>query len=588
MKRLLFLLLLAPAILFGQTIYNPQDLYDSPGELYEKDSLRTYHVDFYDSNYHSILEDSFYTNPDYRLPATVTLNGIAYDSVGIRYKGNSTFVLPNNIANPKVPYNIDMNYWVSGQKLLGKNKLKLANAWTDATFSREFTASKIYRKYLPTPEVNLVKLFVQNDYLGLYVNTESINKQFVKKHFDEKSGVLFKCDPIQVFGQSSAATGEPNLNWLGNDSTLYYDSYMLKSDKGWAELLQLINTLNNNTSEIDSILNVDRVLWAFAVNTVIANLDTYNGFYIHNYYLYQTKDGLFQMIPWDLSESFGGFLLGGVWFTPDDIYEYDPFYGYTTDAASNPLLYKLLDNPQYYLQYTAHLRTIINESLDTAFIRNSISDLQSLAYNAANSDVNNPFSITEYHDNVESAFWNWTSSIGGFAGIMSTIDERKPYLLAHAEIMKTPPSITNVMVQNNLLTAEVYNSTSVDLMATISEYNSKFQEFAMNDSGQNGDAVSGDNIFSAALPFQASGEEVKFYIRAQNDLAMQLNPERAEYEFYVYSPTTGFGEELLMQNTNRKLLRIVDVLGRETKLKPNVPLLYIYDDGTVEKKIIFK
>ena len=585
MKKCFFLLFVLPLFANAQSLNNPQDLYEAPGGLFDKDSLRSVYVNFHDTNYHSILVDSFFANPDYRLPATVTLNGVAYDSVGIRYKGNSTFVLPNNNGSPKVPFNIDMNYWVAGQKLLGKKKVKLANAWMDATFSKEFTASKIYRKYLPTPEVNLSKLYVQNDYLGLYVNTESINKQFVKKHFDEKSGVLFKCDPVQVFGQATTTNGEPNLNWLGNDSTLYYDSYILKSDHGWEELLQLINTLNNNTAEIDSILNVDRVLWAFAVNSVIANLDTYNGFYIHNYYLYQTKDGLFQMIPWDLSESFGGALLGGVWATPNDIYEYDPFYGYTTDAASNPLLYKLLDNPQYYLQYTAHLRTIIDESLDTAFIRNSITELQNLGYAAANADVHKPFTIAEYHDNVESAVWSW-SWFYGFAGILSTIDERKPYLLSHAEITKTPPSISNVMVNNNVLTAEVYDGTSVDLMATISEYNSKFQQFTMSDDGQNGDVVTGDDIYSASLPFQASGEEIKFYIRAQNDMAMQLNPVRAEYEFYTYSPTTSILEAAFIEVPIP--IKITDILGRTITPTHNTPLFYIYSDGSVEKRFIVR
>ena len=38
-------------------------------------------------------------------------------------------------------------------------------------------------------------------------------------------------------------------------------------------------------------------------------------------------------------------------------------------------------------------------------------------------------------------------------------------------------------------------------------------------------------------------------------------------------------------STNKKLLRTIDVLGRETK---NKPLFYIYDDGTVEKKIIIE
>ena len=38
---------------------------------------------------------------------------------------------------------------------------------------------------------------------------------------------------------------------------------------------------------------------------------------------------------------------------------------------------------------------------------------------------------------------------------------------------------------------------------------------------------------------------------------------------------------------NKELIRIVDFSGRETK-QANVPLFYIFDDGTVEKKIIFE
>jgi len=41
-------------------------------------------------------------------------------------------------------------------------------------------------------------------------------------------------------------------------------------------------------------------------------------------------------------------------------------------------------------------------------------------------------------------------------------------------------------------------------------------------------------------------------------------------------------------STNKKLLRTIDVLGRETKGKKNEPLFYIYDDGTVEKRIVIE
>ena len=40
-------------------------------------------------------------------------------------------------------------------------------------------------------------------------------------------------------------------------------------------------------------------------------------------------------------------------------------------------------------------------------------------------------------------------------------------------------------------------------------------------------------------------------------------------------------------STNKELLKVTDLLGRETK-QTNQPLLYIYDDGTVEKRMVIE
>ena len=47
--------------------------------------------------------------------------------------------------------------------------------------------------------------------------------------------------------------------------------------------------------------------------------------------------------------------------------------------------------------------------------------------------------------------------------------------------------------------------------------------------------------------------------------------------------TTGIQEH----TTNKELLKVTDLLGRETK-QTNQPLFYIYDDGTVEKRIVIE
>ena len=41
-------------------------------------------------------------------------------------------------------------------------------------------------------------------------------------------------------------------------------------------------------------------------------------------------------------------------------------------------------------------------------------------------------------------------------------------------------------------------------------------------------------------------------------------------------------------NTSRKLMKVTDVFGRNVEVKNNTPLFYLYDDGTVEKRIIIE
>jgi len=44
-------------------------------------------------------------------------------------------------------------------------------------------------------------------------------------------------------------------------------------------------------------------------------------------------------------------------------------------------------------------------------------------------------------------------------------------------------------------------------------------------------------------------------------------------------PTVGINE----LTTTKSLIQILDMMGRETTFKPNTPLIYVYDDGSIEK-----
>ena len=524
------------------TTHDPQQLYNGDGSLFDPSILRQMDLTFEDDNYHSVLVDAFFNNPSLRIPANVSIDGISVDSVGVRYKGNSTFCLPNEAGSVKVPYNLDFNHWISGQDLMGYNKVKLANAWLDPTYCKEYIASRIYRKYLPTPEINLIELHTQGDYTGLYVNTESINRQFLNKHFDENDGVLFKCDGAGVFcsenGGGGTDGGIPSLSYLGSDTTNYYDSYTIKSDDGWGPLLDLITTLEFSPEDLGDVLNIDRVLWAMAVNTVVSNLDTYNGYYVHNYYLYQDVEGRFQMIPWDFDNSFVGAILGWSYWSPDDVYHFDPFF--TGNGAAwdeRPLMQYLYSQPLYRSLYLAHIRTIMEESMGIQEIAEEITALQNLANDAAEADPNDQFPFVYFNTNVNSAFWtDW-----GFAGILSTVEERMDFLSNHPEVSDAAPVMGTVVIENGMIEVPTIDATGLELMWTTGEIASNFQSIAMSDDGEQGDAISNDGTYTALLP-ETNGENLLFYIRASNADAISLSPARAEYEYYIYGNVTDVDE----------------------------------------------
>ena len=57
---------------------------------------------------------------------------------------------------------------------------------------------------------------------------------------------------------------------------------------------------------------------------------------------------------------------------------------------------------------------------------------------------------------------------------------------------------------------------------------------------------------------------------------------------YSYSTNCGWPSAIEEQTTSKEIMRTINILGRKTKSKKNTPLFYLFDDGTVEKKIILE
>ena len=55
--------------------------------------------------------------------------------------------------------------------------------------------------------------------------------------------------------------------------------------------------------------------------------------------------------------------------------------------------------------------------------------------------------------------------------------------------------------------------------------------------------------------------------------------------FYLAVTTTGISD---IANSKSKLVKITNMFGQETLYRRNTPLFYLYDNGTVEKRIVIE
>lgn len=87
------------------------------------------------------------------------------------------------------------------------------------------------------------------------------------------------------------------------------------------------------------------------------------------------------------------------------------------------------------------------------------------------------------------------------------------------------------------------------------------------------------------------GNDVLVSIIKSSDNGYLLTGMSEQYIYIVKTNSQGSvtsKTEIPLPNPNRKLDKTIDILGKETKPQPNTPLIEIYDDGTVEKKVIIE
>ena len=380
-----------------------------------------------------------------RITATLRVDGVRFDSVGVRLKGNSSYFAPVREDKKKLPFNIKVSYTDDGQRVEGKYRtLKLSNVYRDPSYLREAVSYAIARDYVVAPRCNYAQLTVDGDYFGLYNLSESVDEQFWTTNFGTEDGILFKCDPEDK--KDGPATCPPStgasLKHIGPDSICYESAYELKkSDHGWAELIDLTRAVSDEDSDLGEVLNVDETLWMLAFDNALANLDSYLGAFCHNYYLFKDAEGIWHPVVWDLNLSLGGFrfLTRNQQLDNEELLTLSPFVHFVDKNPNRPLITRLLGRPLYRKMYVAHLQTIVEEQFTSGRYAERATAIRETITPLVLQEPNPLYPTELYTQN-----YHGTVEIGGkpVLGIEEFFQRRGDYLRAHPLFAKPVPEIT--------------------------------------------------------------------------------------------------------------------------------------------------
>ncbi len=504
--------------------------------LYDANTLRTLYLRFHDADWYEQLGDFYRTDVD--VPADLIVDGEVYQSVGVRFRGSSSYF---TVWNEKKSFNIAVDYGDDRQRLYGYKTLNLLNGHSDPSFLREILYSRIARNYLPAPKANFVKLVINGESWGVYINSQQFNKDFLDEWFETKAGVRWKVPP----GRSSG------LVYNGDQPSSYQQSYQLKTraeeaPNAWQDLIQLCKVLevtpdDQLESELSPILNIDRALWFLALDNVFIDNDGYFS-RASDYALYQDPMGRFHLLPHDSNETFrfaGG---GGPNSWQTDGRMLSPVA--LESDTMRPVLSRLLAIPHLRARYLAHVRTIVDEWLNWDLLQPVIAAYQSLVDAEVKADDKKLYGYEAFAtSHIKDHGGGGSGGRGGriTPSFKRFVEERGEYLLNHPEINKPTPTITSVSkpeapMANQPVQIAAKIGRDIGVSAVILYYAdgqfSPFQSVQMSKEGA---------VYVGEIPAFSAGKKVHYYVEArsvESHGTTMFFPARTEFAPLTYRVTS--------------------------------------------------
>ena len=264
------------------------------------------------------------------IEATVTIDGTAVASVGIRLKGNSTLgslrragptgvnpggrgaggggpggVILSAVEPESLPWLIKFDEFVIGQSYEGYEQLALRPA-SGAGLAEALALDLVGAAGEPTQRSMYTSLSVNGAAAVLRLVVEIPDSEFADDNF-RADGVLYK----------ALSTGR--FTYLSDDPLAYANAFKQITNKKQQDLKPLIELMKwvSQSSDaefaehLDEHVDVESFARYVAIQDLLANFDDMSGPGSNYYLWYDLETSLFTVLSWDMNLAFGGLGRGG-------------------------------------------------------------------------------------------------------------------------------------------------------------------------------------------------------------------------------------------------------------------------------------
>jgi spore coat protein CotH len=247
-----------------------------------------------------ILRANFAENTYYPADLVWGSGGPRVRNVGVRSRGSGTR------SGQKLGLRIDFDRYTTDQRFAGLASIVLDNLLQDPAMVRERVAMAFFTRVgVPAPRESFCRLFINNEYQGVYAIVEELEPAYVARTLGEDTGHLFEYHFVGSFrgedlGDLAAYKPlfEPRNHENDADGVLY---------SAIRDLFREANVDDGTWRErVEPFLDLNAFITLVAAENFLAENDGILGFAgMNNFYLYRFNGTTRQQfLPWDKDNTF--------------------------------------------------------------------------------------------------------------------------------------------------------------------------------------------------------------------------------------------------------------------------------------------